>query len=116
MTINPAQTTITAETLAQHELNQASQTEQRLLGRGDPEQLRRVADEVVGNTFFATLLKYTQTARSKNKYFYGGPGERVFNSQLNEELARRVSLSDQLQLGQFLIGRLIQDGKGGGQQ
>ncbi|MFQ5502219.1 MAG: hypothetical protein ACE5EQ_07940 [Phycisphaerae bacterium] len=58
---------------------------------GLPEsELRRNVGEFVGNAFYGTLLREMQDSKIKGKYFHGGRGEEIFQSQLNMEMSKRM--------------------------
>lgn len=65
-------------------------------------QLKQMAGEVVGSTFFGTLLKMVRESELKGPYGHGGRGEEVFKAQLHGLYAERLggametSLSDAL--------------------
>ncbi len=53
-------------------------------------ELRRNVGEFVGSAFYGTLLREMQDSKIKGKYFHGGRGEEIFQSQLNMELSKRM--------------------------
>ena len=57
------------------------------------EKLRAAYREFVGKTFFGQLLKSMRSTVGKPAYFYGGQTEEVFRSQLDQQLADRMSES-----------------------
>lgn len=46
--------------------------------------------EFVGNVFYGTLFRQMRESRIQGKYFHGGRGEEIFQSQLNMELSKRM--------------------------
>jgi Rod binding domain-containing protein len=50
-------------------------------------KLRAAADEIVGQTFYGTLLRQMRASTLKGKYGHGGRGEEVFQAQLDQILA-----------------------------
>ncbi|MFQ6048821.1 MAG: rod-binding protein [Phycisphaerae bacterium] len=104
MQIRTEHSTVTAEAVGRFWQEQARRSERRLLHAGrDQAELRRAADELMGTTFFAVLLKQARAGLPQDGYFGAGLGERFFMSQLDQELARRVSVSGRLHLGEVLI-------------
>jgi Rod binding domain-containing protein len=61
--------------------------------RGDQDEakLRQVFDETVGQTLFGQLLKQMRKTVGKPAYFHGGRGEEVFQQQLDQVLAEKLS-------------------------
>lgn len=56
----------------------------------DLERLRKTAGEVVGSSFFGTLLKMMRNDPLKGKYGHGGRGEEAFAGQLHGVIAERL--------------------------
>ncbi|MBN2580179.1 MAG: hypothetical protein JXB10_14415 [Pirellulales bacterium] len=54
-------------------------------------ELRKAFDSFVGETFFAQMLKSLRQAQGKPAYFYGGPTEEIFQQQLDQVLAEKLS-------------------------
>lgn len=59
----------------------------------DPERLRvrEAFDDFVGQTFFSQLLASMRSTVDKPAYFHGGRAEEVFQGQLDQVLAERMS-------------------------
>jgi Rod binding domain-containing protein len=57
------------------------------------EKLRSAYREFVGKTFFSQMLKSMRSTVGKPAYFYGGQTEDVFRSQLDQQLADKMSES-----------------------
>jgi peptidoglycan hydrolase FlgJ len=58
----------------------------------DPE-LRKTFDSFVGETFFTQMLKSMRQTQNKPAYFYGGRAEEIFQGQLDQVLAEKLSRS-----------------------
>jgi len=56
----------------------------------DP-KLRETFDKFVGETFYGQMLGAMRKTLDKPAYFHGGRGEEVFQSQLDQILAERLS-------------------------
>jgi Rod binding domain-containing protein len=56
----------------------------------DP-KLRQAFDSFVGEAFFAQTLKSMRKTLGKPAYFHGGRGEEVFQQQLDQVLAEKLS-------------------------
>ena len=54
-------------------------------------ELREVFDQFVGETFFGQLLKAMRQTVHEPAYFHGGRGEKVFQAQLDQVLAAKMS-------------------------
>jgi hypothetical protein len=59
-------------------------------GHNTPE-LREAFTDFVGQTFFGELLKQMRATVDKPKFFHGGMGEDIFQSQLDQILVERIS-------------------------
>ena len=55
------------------------------------EELREAFTKFVGQTFFGQLIKAMRSTVGKPAYFYGGQGEEVFRSQLDQTLAEHMT-------------------------
>jgi Rod binding domain-containing protein len=55
------------------------------------EKLRDAYRDFVGKTFFGQMLKAMRSTVDKPAYFHGGQTEEVFRSQLDQQLADRMS-------------------------
>ena len=69
-------------------------------GPPSPEQQLREAQEVqntfrtfVGEAFFGQMLKAMRSTQGKPAYFHGGQGEEVFRGQLDQELAKQMTVA-----------------------
>ncbi len=58
--------------------------------------LRVAVNEVVGQTFFGSMLKMARESTFKSEFGHGGRGEEMFRGQLDEELVTRISQSSQV--------------------
>jgi flagellar protein FlgJ len=56
-------------------------------------ELRKAFDAFVGETFFSQMLKSLRQAQGKPAYFYGGRTEEIFQQQLDQVLAEKLSRS-----------------------
>ena len=54
-------------------------------------QVREVFEEFVGQTFYGQMLSSMRKTLGKPAYFHGGRGEEVFQGQLDQILAERLS-------------------------
>lgn len=59
----------------------------------DQGELRQTFDSVVGETLFGQMLKSMRSTVHKSAYFHGGRGEEVFQQQLDQVLAQKMSQS-----------------------
>ncbi len=50
--------------------------------------LRKTVGEMIGATFFGSMLKMAHNSRLEGKYGHGGRGERVFRAQLDQQFAQ----------------------------
>lgn len=58
---------------------------------GDDGQLKEVFSRFVGETFFGQLIQSMRTSTGKPAYFHGGRAEEVFQGQLDQVLAEKMS-------------------------
>jgi hypothetical protein len=58
--------------------------------QGDP-KVRETFDDFVGQTFYGQMLSAMRKTLGKPAYFHGGRGEEVFQGQLDQILAERLS-------------------------
>jgi len=58
---------------------------------GKSEELREAFTQFVGQTFFGQMIKAMRSTVGKPAYFYGGQGEEVFRSQLDQTLAEHLT-------------------------
>ena len=61
--------------------------------KGDDPQLRPTFDAFVGETLFGQMLKQMRKSVAKTPYFHGGRTEEVFQQQLDQVLAEKMSLA-----------------------
>ncbi len=66
-----------------HQLNSASQQNRP--------SLREAFDQFVGETFFSQMISAMRKTTDKPAYFHGGRAEEVFQGQLDQMLAERMS-------------------------
>jgi hypothetical protein len=57
----------------------------------DDGQLRETFGQFVGEAFFGQLMKSMRASVGKPAYFHGGRGEEVFQGQLDQLLAEKIS-------------------------
>ncbi|MBN1341936.1 MAG: rod-binding protein [Phycisphaerae bacterium] len=81
----------------------------------DPEQrdkqLRERIDELVGITFFGTLLKTMRDSNLKGPYGHGGRGEEVFQGQFDQLLAQRLGKTGRFGLSEAIYRRMTRNAK-----
>ena len=75
-----------------------------------PEELRDAFGDFVGNTFYGQLIASMRKTVDKPAYFHGGRGEEVFQGQLDQMLAEKLSDATQEQFAGpmfelFMLGR-----------
>jgi peptidoglycan hydrolase FlgJ len=58
---------------------------------GDQAELRKAFGSVVGETLFGQTLKSMRKSVHKSAYFHGGRGEEVFQQQLDQVLAKKIT-------------------------
>jgi hypothetical protein len=59
--------------------------------RGDEPELRRAFQSFVGETLFGQLLQAMRRTVGKPAYFHGGRAEEIFQQQLDQVLAEKIS-------------------------
>ncbi len=69
-------------------------------------ELRKAAEQVVGITFFQTLLQTAHNSSLKGKYGHGGRGEEVFTQQLDVLLAEQMAASSRFALVEEIYDRM----------
>lgn len=69
-------------------------------------RLREAAGEIVGAVFYGTLLKQMRSSPLRSELGHGGHGEKVFEAQLDAELATRAGQSGRNELTMALFERL----------
>ena len=74
--------------------------------RTDSTKLREVVEQLVGVTFFETMLKMAHNSPFKGEYGHGGRGEEVFTSQMDSLLAERLGKSGRFGLVEATYRRL----------
>ena len=62
-----------------------------------PDELKDAFGDFVGNTFFGQLIASMRKTVDKPAYFHGGRGEEVFQGQLDQMLAEKLSDASQEQ-------------------
>jgi hypothetical protein len=62
-----------------------------LIGASQNPQLRKAFDDFVGETFFGQLMRSMRKTVGKPAYFNGGRAEEIFQQQLDQTLAGKVS-------------------------
>lgn len=85
-------------------------TYQAQLKAARPEELNEAFGDFVGNTFYGQLIASMRKTVDKPAYFHGGRGEEVFQGQLDQMLAERLSDATQEQFAGpmfelFMLGR-----------
>ena len=86
----------------------------RSLAQADQEQqgklleVRRAAEQLVGMTFFQTLLQTADSTALKGKYGHGGRGEEVFKQQMNAIFAERTAASTKFPLVDAVYDKMAQ--------
>jgi len=55
------------------------------------QELRSVFREFVGKSFFGQMLKSMRSTQGEPAYFHGGHAEKVFQGQLDEQLAGKMT-------------------------
>jgi hypothetical protein len=73
--------------------------------------LRERVNDLVGLTFYGTLLKTMRTSGLKGPYGHGGRGEEVFRGQLDMLLARRAGQARWFELNEAIYRRLTGQSK-----
>jgi flagellar protein FlgJ len=77
-----------------HELTNAADT------TPDGKQLREAFDSFVGETFYGQLLSAMRKTVDKSAYFHGGRAEEVFQGQMDQILAQKLTESTASQFTQ----------------
>ena len=54
-------------------------------------EVREAFDDFVGQTFFSQLLTEMRKTQTKPAYFHGGQAEEIFQAQMDQVLAERLS-------------------------
>ena len=66
-------------------------------------KLRASAGEVVGLTFYGTLLAMQRDSELKGKYGHGGRGEEIFTAQLHGMLSERMGQRENNSLTEAIV-------------
>jgi len=74
-------------------------------------KLRKAVNELVGLTFFDTMLKISSNDALKSEYGHGGRGEEAFQRQLDMVLAEKVTSSGRFDLGESIYQRILKHPK-----
>lgn len=67
------------------------------------DKLREIAGQVVGRTFYGTMLEMMRDNKLKGEYGHGGRGEEVFSAQLHGVIAERMGSSSGNKLGEAIF-------------
>jgi Rod binding domain-containing protein len=59
--------------------------------QGEDEKLRRAFQSFVGQALFGQMLKAMRKTLGKPAYFHGGRAEEIFQQQLDQVLAEKIS-------------------------
>ena len=75
-----------------------------------PQELKGAFGDFVGRTFFGQLIASMRKTVDKPAYFHGGRGEEVFQGQLDQMLADKLSDATKEQFAEpmfdlFMLGR-----------
>jgi flagellar protein FlgJ len=65
-----------------------------LTAPGNDPELREAFDDFVGQTFYSLMLKELRQTVGKSPYFNGGRAEEVFQGQLDQVIAEKLSDSN----------------------
>jgi flagellar protein FlgJ len=66
--------------------------------KADDEKLRSTFQDFVGQTLFGETLKAMRKTQNKPAYFHGGRAEEIFQQQLDQVLAEKLSRASADQL------------------
>lgn len=69
----------------------------------DKSELKEAFDDFVGQTFYGLMLKQLRQSVNKPAYFHGGRGEEVFQGQLDQIIAEKLSDSDNGSMSQSMF-------------
>ncbi len=69
-------------------------------------ELRHAAEQLVGITFFQTLLQSAHNSTLKGEYGHGGRGEEIFTAQLDVIFAERAAESSRFGLVDEIYARM----------
>jgi flagellar protein FlgJ len=62
-----------------------------LTGQAQSPELRKAFDSFIGETFFGQLLQSMRKTVGKPAYGYGGKAEEIFQQQLDNVMAKKIS-------------------------
>jgi len=96
MTISPA----TIDPLASAASEAQRENQSKLV------ELRHAAEQLIGITFFQTLLQSAHNNTLKGEYGYGGRGEEMFTAQLDVVFAERAAESSRFGLVDEIYARM----------
>ena len=76
----------------------------------EDKKLRETFDSVVGQTLFGQMLRSMRKTVGKPAYFHGGRAEKVFQQQLDQVLAEKISQASAARFAEpmyelFTLGR-----------
>ncbi|MGO8749548.1 MAG: rod-binding protein [Thermoguttaceae bacterium] len=71
--------------------------------QANQEKLQSAFQSVVGETLYGQVLKSMRKTVGKSKYFNGGRGEEVFQQQLDQVLAQKMSQASGKRLSQPML-------------
>src|SRR3989304_4282818 len=80
-----------AGTLAMNALQNAPAKTHERFSDAQNSELRKAFDGFVGETFFSQLLQSMRKTVGKPAYFHGGRAEEIFQQQLDQVLAQKVT-------------------------
>jgi Rod binding domain-containing protein len=80
----------------------APQTVAPKAAQDDP-KLREAFGQFVGETFFGQMLKAMRKTQNKPAYFHGGRGEEVFQQQLDQVLAEKLTAASSQQFSEPMM-------------
>jgi Rod binding domain-containing protein len=70
---------------------------------------RKLAQKLVGETFFGMMLKEMRKTLSKDHLLSGGHGEEIMQPQLDQVLTERMSESHNFTLADSIVQRIYHD-------
>ncbi len=88
----------------EHTANAASATKAE--NQAKQSELRRAAEELVGITFFQTLLQTAHNSRLKGEYGHGGRGEEIFTQRFDAILGEQLASSSRFALVDAIYEKL----------
>ena len=72
------------------------------------ERLRQTAGKVIGAVFYETLLRTMRSSPLRSEFGRGGHAEKVFEGQLDAELASRAGAASRNGLATVMLERLAE--------